>query len=270
MAVFRDGIPLFFRAITNEPAATVRESLAALELTEGIKVERLYVFGGLSQEQLQRSPEGVAITRLPIDRMASAFGGDSAMATNFAGAFALALARDDRQLVNFRHGDLAFQSARDPQRRQLTIAASLVIILFLLLLTDSLVRYRQVYRDASSVDGGIKSIYGQIFPGRKGSRDEVGEVRAEIRRLGGVAPTTRVLATLRTIAQAKGAEVTTLYEVTVEKGEVRIKGEGVSSEGVNAFRRRLEPSFASVELVESESRGALVNFVIRCRMREGG
>lgn len=263
LAVYRDGEPVFFRALSGEEGEIDR-TLAALELGRGIVAEQLYLFGPLAGAGLA---SGVS---LPVSGpLAEAFGGNEEEAREGAGAWAVVRAVAAGEAVDFRTGELAYTKGRERARRQLRVPAMLAALLVLLLGADAGIRYTLVKRDLASLDASIAAVYREAFPGRKKGPDEVAELRAEIRKLGTGGGSSEVLATLRQLAEAKGDDVNGLYEVEIDGPQVRIKGDARSSQAVTDFRNRLSGILASAEVAQITSKpDGSVSFTLRGSLKE--
>ena len=270
LAVFRDGAPFFFRAVADgDPAAETARTLAALELDRGIAVERLYLLddggGANAAGSIPRQPLPVA------GDLAAAFGGDAAAARSSASAWALAHAVAAGDAVDFRTGALASTKGRAQARRQLRLPMVLAILLVALLVADAGIRYTLVRRDLASLDASIGAIYRELFPNRKKAVDEVGELRAELRKLSPTAGGSAVLATLRRLAEGGGDGLDGLYEAEIDGKQVRLKGDARSAQAVTDFRNRLTGLFSSVDVGEIASRpDGGVRFTLRGTLKEGG
>ena len=123
----------------------------------------------------------------------------------------------------------------------------------MLMAVDTSLRYYLVKRDLNSANGSIRKIYRELFPDRKKPVDEVAELRAEIRRLGGAAGGTRALPLLREIALAKGDDVTGIFEAEFEGEQVRLKGEARSFQAVQDLKGRLSAVLDNAEVSDVKS-----------------
>jgi len=260
LALFRDGEPLFFRALPE--GEDFSRTLALLEMGKGITVDRTYHLGAM---------EGLPGSPLPVEgRLAAAFSGNESAARHHGSAWCLATAMARGDAIDFRAGDLAWTRGKEQARRRLRLPLALAALLLLLLATDAGVRYTLVTRDLASLDTSIGAIYRELFPGRKKGVDEAAEMRAELRTLGAGGGRSQVLETLNRLADAKGDDILGLYEVEVGGGQVRLKGDARSAQAVTEFKNRLAPMLASAEVgqITSKPDGA-VTFALRGTMKEG-
>lgn len=244
LAVFRNGEPLFFRAVPG--GEEISRTLTLLEMGKEITVDHTYRLG---------APENASGTPLPVTgSLAGAFGGDEGAARRYGSAWCLAQAMARGDAVDFRAGDLAWTRGREKVRRQLRLPLALAVLLILLLAADAGIRYTLVKRDLASLDASIGAIYREVFPGRKKGVDEAAEMRAELKRLGAAGRTSRVLETLKRLADAKGDDILGLYEVEIDGSQVRLKGDARSSQAVSDFRNRLATMLAPAEVAQITSK----------------
>ncbi|RNC68140.1 MAG: type II secretion system protein GspL [Desulfuromonadales bacterium] len=262
MAVYRDGEPLFFRAVAGGDEVT--QTLALLEAGKGITVQRTCGIG--TSESVVAS----TVEPLPVPPgLAAAFGGDESAARRHAGAWALAQAVAQGEAVDLRSGELAWTKGRELLQRRLRIPLALAGLLVVLLAADAAVRYTLVKRDLASLDTAIGAIYREVFPARKKSPDEPAEMRAELRKLGAAGGKSEALATLRKLAEAKGDDIAGLFEVELDGSQVRIKGDARSAQVVNDYASRLGGSLASVDVGQITSKpDGSVTFAIRGSLKE--
>jgi general secretion pathway protein L len=275
LAVYRDGAPLLFRVIAGDDSLSgMADTLKILEYSAGSGVEKLYLHGeaaGWSLPDVQERIGNSACTILPVtDGLAAAFP-DEGAALEHAGAWALANAVRTGDPVNFRHGSLAYTADRDRLKKKLRLTAILAGLLLAMLLGETCLRYYLVARDISSLNASIGRIYRDVFPARKKAVDEVAELKAEIRRMGGGVASADVLRVLNEIALAKGGDVTGIYEADIESGQVRLKGDARSFQAASEFKTRMAPLFGSAEMGEVKSKpDGSVSFSFTGVSREGG
>jgi general secretion pathway protein L len=256
-------------------ATEAGRTLAALEITRGIKVEKVCLHGSASREAVSgvhsETVPGIAFTPLPVTgELAMTFPADQVAARDLAGAYALVRGCRSKDPLNFRRGDLAYTAGLAKLRTKLRLTICLAAALVLLLFAEVGLRYYLVTRDLSSLNNSITSIYREVFPTRKKAVDEVAELRAEIKRLGGTAPGASLLPLLKKLAELKGDDIAGIYEAEVEGGQVRLKGDARSVQGVNDFKARGAALFSGVEVGEIKSRpDGSVSFAFRAMLKEG-
>jgi general secretion pathway protein L len=260
LAVYHNGRPVFFRPMDRgDNMAEVAQTLAALEIGTGIKVERVLLHGKAAREVKDTVPgdaQGeLTFAILPVSgELAATFPEDQAAALDLAGTFALARACGSPDLVNVRRGALAYTAAGEKVRKKLRFAMMLAAAIVVLLFADVGLRYFLVTRDLNSLNNSIKSVYREVFPTRKKAVDEVAELRSELKRLGSAGADYPLITVLKTLAELKGDDVTGMFEVEIEGGQVRLKGDARSVQGANDFKTRASAVFTGVELGEIKSR----------------
>ncbi|HEY6871902.1 MAG TPA: type II secretion system protein GspL [Geobacteraceae bacterium] len=277
LAVYRGGVPLYFRPLGGgETAAEVTRTLAALEIGRGIRVERVFLHGAAARQAaaapLAEAPAGVSFTPLPVaGELAATFPSDPAAALDLAGAYALAHACNAGEPINFRRGELAYTAGRARARKKLRLSLLLAAAAVALLFSEAGIRYFLVARDLDSLNTSIKSIYREVFPGRKKAVDEVAELRSEIKRLSGAGAEYPILPVLKKLAELKGDDIAGFYETEIEGDQLRVKGEARSVQAVNAFRTRVAGAFSGAELGEVKSLpDGSVTFSFRASLKGGG
>ena len=269
-ALYRGGEPLLFRTFWGEdPVAEIDRTIAALELSEGMTVDRVYLLGELAGLDL---PAGTADTWLPLPvsaELEAAFGGDRPAAVARAGAWALVRAARKGDLVNFRHGELACVSGSRTVRKKLLVSAVLAAAAVLIFCADLGMRYGFIRKDLDSLNKSIGAIYREIFPNRKKAVDEVGEVKSEIRRLSGAGAGIGALAALKKLAEIKGDDITGFYETEIEGNQVQLKGDARSIQAVTDLKNRAGAALAGVEVGEIRTKpDGSASFTLRGTLKE--
>jgi len=247
LAVYRDGVPIYFRALPpGSGDAEFARTLAALELASGVKVGQVisHARSSADSEVLAQASPGLA----------EAFGADAHAAHDLAGAYAVAAAVADGSAVNLRRGALSYTAGNEKLYKRLRISMILAGALLLLVFAESGVRYSLVKRDLASLELSIGGIYKEVFPTRKKPVDEVAELRAEIKRLEGAKTSSNVLKLLKDLAQVKGDDVNGFYETEVDGTELRLKGDARSFQAANDFKGRAAQLFDGAEVSEIKSR----------------
>ena len=276
LAIYRNGTPLYFRVLGGSDAdAEVTKTLAALEIGKGIVVEKIFSHGGRSRSPVDMSDGSAqrtsAFPPIPVNgALAETFAGDMDAARDLAGAYAVARSVGAGELVNLRSGELAYTAGRDRARKKLRLSLILAAAIVILLSAEVGLRYYLVKKDVDSLNNSILGIYKGVFPARKKPVDEVAELRAEIKRLSSSRTTSNTLSVLKKLAEAKGDEVSGIFEVEIDGTQVRLKGDARSFQAVNDFKSRTAANFSNGEVGEIKSRpDGTVSFVFRGSMKEG-
>ncbi len=270
LAVYSGGKPCYFRALRpGDPLGEIARTVAALEIAKGIKVEKVLLHGAAARQN-ERGALPFEVAELSGNgEMAGVFGGSSAETRDLAGAYAVARTCAMGEPVNFRSGELAYTAGRKKALQKLRITMILAAACLLLLIAETAVRYFLVQKDLNSVNGSIRAIYREVFPNRKKPVDAVAELRSELKRLGG-APAGHLLATLKNLADIKGPDVTSLYEIEVDGDQLRVRGDARSIQGVNDLRGRAAALLGSAEVGEIKTRpDGSVTFLLRGTVKEG-
>ncbi|MFZ3208592.1 MAG: type II secretion system protein GspL [Geobacteraceae bacterium] len=270
LVVYRGGRLIYCRALPdNELAGELAKTLAALEIDKGIKVVRLFLHGSAARREAPFL-EGISCTPLQVEGdLRACFSDDSAVALDLAAAYAVAKAVNSGNAVNFRSGNLAYTADHRRMQRKLRLSLILAVVCVFLLFAEAGLRYFLVERDLESLNASIRTIYREVFPNRKKPVDEVGELRSEIKRLGGVSGRSNVLVTLKKLAEVKGDEVTGFVETSIEGNKVRVQGDARSIQAVNDFRNRAAALFSDAEVGEIKSRpDGNVTFIFRGAIKE--
>jgi len=263
LAAYRDGKPVYFRALPpGSGAQEIDRTVAALELAHGVRVGKVISFTRDSKE-----PEALAEAS---PALREAFVGDAHAARDLAGAYAVAAAVADGSVLNLRRGALVYTAGNEKLYRKLRLTFGLAATLLLLIFAESGVRYALAKRDVSSLDLSIRSLYKEVFPARKKPVDEVGELRAEIKKLEGAKVSSNFLQILKELAIAKGDGVNGFYETELDGADVRLKGEARSFDAANQFKARAAKILDGAEVSEIKSRpDGTVSFSFRGKLKGG-
>ena len=271
LAVSLNGRLLFCRPLADaDPVAEVARTLAALELGKNIAVREVLLHGELAHATLPPTSPALTFRPLPLAGSAArAFAGDAEAARDLASTYAVAAACGSGAAVDFRSGDLAYTAGDASLRRKLRLTMILAAILVVALIAETTVRYYLVRRDLNSLETSILTIYRQVFPTRKKPVDAVGELKGEIRRLSGSSASGSVLAALTKAAELKGEDITGIYEAEFDGGQLRLKGDARSMQGVNYFKTRAAAAFSDSEVSEIKSKpDGTVSFQFRGKFTE--
>ncbi|QWV98043.1 general secretion pathway protein GspL [Geomonas nitrogeniifigens] len=261
VAAYSDGAPIYFRALPpGASEADLQRTVAALELSRDLRVERVISHTPGKQEEATVSPSTKGLFE--------AFGDDPRAAHDLAGAYALAAAVADNSAVNLRRGPLAYTAATEKLYQRLKVSMMLAAALVLLIFAESGVRYYLVKRDLASLDRTITGIYKEVFPTRKKAVDEVAELRSEIKRLEGAKTSSNVLKLLSDVALVKGEDVFGIYETEIAGSDVRLKGDAKSIQAAGELKSRAAAILEGAEVGETKSRpDGSVTFTLSGKMK---
>jgi general secretion pathway protein L len=277
LSVFHHRELVFFRPLGGEETRQeIEKTLAALEFGKNINVSQLYILGGASREidvpLLQAELKDITVSHLPITgELAEAFSGNGNSALGLAGLWALAKEALCGTAINFRHGDLAYTADFEKAKKNLRLTAVLASTLVILLLAECGFRYALVKKDMNSLNKSILTIYREVFPNRKKAVDEVAELKAEIKRMGGGVGSGDILKTMKKLSEIKGDGISGFYETEFEGDQVRLKGDAESFQAANDFKTRAGALFATADVGEIKSKpGGGVTFSFHGTLREAG
>ena len=250
-ALYDNNEPLFFRPFWGEePGVEIQRTITALQLSDGVTVERVYLLGGVAGTEIPPGCEGFWLP-LPLStELSGAFGGDSEAALAGAAAWGVVRAVRKGDLVNFRHGLLACASGTQKIRKKLLVSAILAVVALLIFSADLGIRYWFVRKDLDSLNRSIGATYREIFPKRKKPVDEVAEVKSEIRRLSGVGSGISPLGVMKKLAEIKGNDIAGFYETEIDGNQLRLKGDASTLQAVTDFKNRAGAVLSGVELGE--------------------
>lgn len=270
LALVSAGRLSFLRALPAAgPGNQLAATLSALELSGTALPGRLYLFGPGGGDLTDGGALPLTAEMLDMPEECALMFRNLPTFHQLADLYAVARAWGAGGLPDFRRGDLAWTAGDRRVRKQLRLTALLAVVLLSLLFGNQALRYRAASRDLDSLDRSIAAIYREVFPGRAKAVDELAEIRGEIRRLSGGENGASVLDLLKRLAEAKGSGVNGLYEVELEGGALRLKGDAGSSRGVGEFRTALTRLAESVEVGELKSRpDGGVTFTMVARLRE--
>ncbi len=263
VAIYRGGKPVYLRPLPRGGETPLATTLAALELSKGITVEQIFSIG-TGEVSAESAP-------LPITpSLAGCFPGDPSATRDLASAYSAAADLAGGDPVNFRRGPLSYVRRRIELQRKLRLTWGLAAGLIILIFAEAGVRYYLLQRDLKSVESSIARIYRQAFPKRSKAVDEIAEMKAEIRRLGS-ASSQVTLVSIKRLAEAKGEDISEIYEVEVEGAGVSGKGIARSVQAVNDFKARCTPLFGAFDVNELKSRpDGSTGFSFRGGVKGGG
>ncbi|HKZ17762.1 MAG TPA: type II secretion system protein GspL, partial [Geobacteraceae bacterium] len=203
LAIYQNRELVHFRAWGDgDMLREMEKTLTALELSKGIRVEQVFLFGeafGENADSLSPATIGGIPSRLlPVNgSLAEAFVNNRDAAVSLAGTWALAKEVVSGMPLNFRSGELAYTAGFERAKKKLLFTGILATLLIMLLLAETGIRYCLVKKDLNSLNTSIRTMYREIFPTRKKAVDEVAELKSEIRRMGGDQGSQSLLVTMK-------------------------------------------------------------------------
>ncbi len=256
MVCSREGI-IFFRSLPTSPDM-IRLTLAAVELSKGSAVKNIYrisgdLFHGEEKLPLPAVLSGQdAIGDLPPEMLIS--------------PLATAMSYCAGDIFNLRNGPLVWTGKRSHLFKKFRVPLVLGILLLLILPAEAGLRWYLIDRDLKSINSSIAAIYKQVFPTRKKAVDEIGELKAEIRRLQQGTAGSEVLAFLNMLAINKDEQIHGFSEVDYDGERFRLKGDARNSSAVTLMGQKLSTAGWIIEQPELTSRpDGMTLFVIKGR-----
>jgi len=157
--------------------------------------------------------------------------------------------------VNLRRGALAYTGHMERFMKNIRFTSVLVLILAILFGSYASIRYFSAKKDNGLLEQQINALYRSVFPedrkiinAERQFRGNLNSLKKQQAALGGIP----VLDILSDIA-GREKENITLREFSSDGKNIKIKGNAVSFENVEAFKNSLSSSFLNVKVVDSSS-----------------
>ena len=270
LALLQGGRLTYSRAFNSDVTAEmIAATLSALELSGYALPQRLCLIGRSANllSDADALPLSAEVLEVPPE-LGHLFKNDETF-QQLAGLYAVARACHAGTLPDFRRGELVWTAGDAKLRKKLLLTGILLAAVIILLFISKGLQYRAAVADISSLNKSIAAIYKEIFPARIKAIDEISEVKVEIKKLTGIANSSKYLDLLKKLADAKGSIINGLYEVELEGRSLRIKGDASSAQAVNEFKAALAPLMAVAELGEIKSRpDSTVTFSLAGTLKE--
>ena len=270
LALLQGGRLTYSRAFNSDVTAEmVAATLSALELSGYALPQRLCLIGRGANllSDADALPLSAEVLEVPPE-LGHLFKNDETF-QQLAGLYAVARACHAGTLPDFRRGELVWTAGDAKLRKKLLLTGILLAAVMILLFISKGLQYRAAVADISSLNKSIAAIYKEIFPTRTKAIDEISEVKVEIKKLSGIANSSKYLDLLKKLADTKGSIINGLYEVELEGRSLRIKGDASSAQAVNEFKAALAPLMAVAELGEIKSRpDSTVTFSLAGTLKE--
>jgi len=253
VSVCSQGQLLFCRTLNSSSIDDLERTLATLELTRDLQVDRVLLLDPLLLPLAATSERVIELFPLP-DALKTPASQDGLAPLALAAPFAAALAVCFGEPFNLRSGPLAWKQKNRRLLRAFRLPLILACIAAILLLAEAGTRWYLLSRDIASLNSSISKIYRESFPNRKKAVDEAAELKAEIRRLEGTSLSPTILPFLRLLTEHKGSEITGFSEVDYDGTSFKVKGDGRTSASISAMRQKLLTAGWQVEQPEITSR----------------
>ncbi len=253
VTVCRQGQLLFCRTLNNSSIDDLERTLATLELTHDLQVDRVLLLDPLLQPLAATSERVIELFPLP-DALKTPTSQDGLAPLALVPPFAAALAVCFGEPFNLRSGPLAWKQKNRRLLRAFRLPLLLACVAAVLLLAEAGTRWYLLSRDITSLNSSISKIYRESFPNRKKAVDEAAELKAEIRRLEGSSLSPVILPFLRLLTEHKGSEINGFSEIDYDGTSFKVKGDGKTSAAISSLRQKLMTAGWQVEQPEITSR----------------
>lgn len=169
------------------------------------------------------------------------------------------------KLLNFRQDDLSYKKDIEETRKTLQLSGFLLLILLIMLLTNTMITFTSLKNEQKSLSKKIQSVYQTAFPEDKKVVDAVRQFKGNINTLkkkNAVFGGTPVLEILQSIANLKNRNIT-LHEFSADENNIAVKGTAASFEEVESFKTALSSSFENAKVSDSSAfADKKINFTI--------
>lgn len=166
-----------------------------------------------------------------------------------------ALAEATHSTVNLRMGEFSYAGESERVKRSLRFTAAAFALLMLLVAGDFALKTYLLHKETGSVEKGILSVYGEIFPGEKPAsaagltykiKSRLREMQDQADFLSGVAP----LDFLLELEQMKVSGLV-YTEITLGKEGISLKGEASALGQVEEAKTKLEGILSDVTIADT-------------------
>ena len=157
--------------------------------------------------------------------------------------------------IDFRKDEFAFTRDKEKTMKSLRLTVILAVLLALVLSSDLLFNIISAKREAASLKNDIRKQYMEIFPGEKNIMNELYQMKSHMKELKdkedyfvGVAP----LSVLYQLSQVD-RQGTVFNEISVERGNLILKGEAPSLSAVQQLKGKLDNVLDGVNISDSKT-----------------
>ena len=157
--------------------------------------------------------------------------------------------------INFRKEEFAFTRDIEKTRKSLRLTSVLAVLLALAISSDLLFNIITAKREAAYLKNEIRKQYMEIFPGEKNIMNELYQLKSHMKELKekedyfvGIAPLS-VLYQLSMVDR----QGSVFNEISVEKGNLVLKGEAPSLSAVQQLKGKLDGVFDGVNISDSKT-----------------
>jgi type II secretory pathway component PulL len=157
--------------------------------------------------------------------------------------------------VNLRQEELVYKGDTDRLRKTFRYASVLLLILVLIIASDTAVRFVSAKKENKILTKKITSLYQRAFPGDKKIVDPIRQFKGNLNKLRekkNIFVGSPVLDIMRDIAGNGDSDIV-LSEINVDRSSILIKGTAVSFENVDKLKNSFSSVFSDVRVIDSDS-----------------
>ncbi len=168
---------------------------------------------------------------------------------------ALAVEEIKKPTINLRRDEFSYTRDIEKTKKSLKLTAVLMILLALVLSADLLLKIISARQEIASLKNDMRKTYQGIFPGEKNIQNELYQLKSHMKEFKskeeffvGVNPLSHLLNLSKIDKQG-----VVFNEVTVDRGNLTLKGEAPSLSDIQRVKGKLESLLGEVNISDSKS-----------------
>jgi hypothetical protein len=168
---------------------------------------------------------------------------------------ALAVEEIKKPTINLRRDEFSYTRDIEKTKKSLKLTAVLMILLALILSADLLLKIISTRQEIASLKNDMRKTYQGIFPGEKNIQNELYQLKSHMKEFKskeeffvGVNPLSHLLNLSKIDKQG-----VVFNEVTVDRGNLTLKGEAPSLSDIQRVKGKLESLLGEVNISDSKS-----------------
>jgi len=168
---------------------------------------------------------------------------------------ALAVEEIKKPTINLRRDEFSYTRDIEKTKKSLKLTAVLMILLALVLSADLVLKIVSTRQEIASLKNDMRKTYQGIFPGEKNIQNELYQLKSHIKEFKskeeffvGVNPLSHLINLSKIDKQG-----VVFNEVTVDRGNLTLKGESPSLSNIQEVKGKLESLFSEVNISDSKS-----------------
>ena len=156
--------------------------------------------------------------------------------------------------LNLRRGEFAYTADDERTRKSLRMTAVLVLLLLLVFTADSVMGIIAATRETNSIRTTMRKTYQGLFPSEKKISNELYQLKAHIKELKDKEESFVGVSPLGVLLDLSGISRPGIVfnEVSVDRENIVLKGEGPSMSDVQKTKTELEKVFAGVNISDTK------------------